>query len=225
VKKKEVTVITGSKYSINRRSSSLICLLTLFGMALAVSTAHADPGWKVVGDGNGIIEGQTYSFYNIDQGLYLKWKDRKPGANLAWDGQPNNRMKVKRTKAGGSGPLKCGEPFYLQIDKSYVGYTKQPTGMNLTTNPTPKDDSSTSTWTWDFSNSTCSAGDVVPLNTPLTWKRAVGKDPIEGCDRLHGVNLCWSSDIKRINGKNYNGTEWKKIYDAVETGVKLYTGK
>jgi hypothetical protein len=211
---REVTVTTGKKYSINGRSSYGVMLLTLVGLVLTVSTAHADPGWKVVGDGNGIMEGQTYSFYNIDQGRYLKWKDRKRGANLAWDGQPNNRMKVKRIKQS-SGPLKCGEPFYLQIDQSYVGYAKQPIGINLTTDPTPKDDSSTSTWTWDFSNSTCSEGDVVPLNTPLTWKRAVGKDPIEGCERLAGVNLCWSSDIKRINGKNYNKTEAQQIIDRL----------
>ncbi len=186
-------------YYVHRflQSGAVFMVGTLLVLGLAVSPVGAIDmvGWEVKGGGTGIFEGARYSLYNLDQRLYLEEKDRA-GANLAWTSGPNGHMKVQRVVPS-TGPLRCGERFGLFIEKEWVIYDRQSTGINLSTRTqlSPQD----SAYQWEFTG--CSG--PVPLNVPLTLKNIRGNDSVVGCKRIWGVNLCWANDVTTIRGQNY----------------------
>lgn len=174
-------------------------LVPLSFLALMLTTEIASAkniaGWIVKGSGSGIVEGQKYSLYNLDQKSHLGYKDRR-GANLGWDSQPNSGMKIKRQS--GSGAIKCGEPFALFIEKEWLVYEKQTTGINISTRTQLTDDR----YQWKFSD--CQTGQVIPLNQPVTLTNTVENDSLVGCKRIWGVNLCWANTVFSYQGKNYH---------------------
>jgi hypothetical protein len=199
---------TITNHNGKRRIKYALHLTVMLGLLFTVSTrqeaeagrvlAADQAGWKVVGEGEGILEGKKYSFYNLDQHRYLRYGERK-GFNAKWDKDPNEEMEVKRIDAG-DGPIKCGEPFGLFIGKEWVTYKNDPftQGIGLEMNG----EFGKGDYKWSFSK--CKEGEIVRLNQPVAWKRAEGKDPIVGCKRLFGVNLCWYSDTRKVDGKNYH---------------------
>ncbi len=167
-------------------------------------------GWKVIGNTGGIYEGLPYSLYNTDQGLYLQESDRM-GANLGWMSGTNGYMKVQRITPG-TGPLKCGEIFALFIEKEWVIYAEQTTGINLSTRTQV---SSTEPYRWKFS---CPAGTTVPLNSKVTLTHLKNGDVIVGCKRVWGVNLCWSRDVTTVAGKNYRTADFPGLKEKIDAG-------
>ncbi|BAZ06608.1 hypothetical protein [Calothrix sp. NIES-3974] len=180
-----------------------LSFLTLL-MTTQVTSAKDMVGWKVMGNGSGIVEGQKYSLYNLDQKDYLGYKDRR-GANLGWDSQPNSGMKIKRQS--GSGAIKCGEKFALFIEKEWVIYDQQTTGINLSTRTQLADDR----YQWKFSN--CQSGEVIQLNKPVTLVNTVENDSVVGCKRVWGVNLCWADTVFTYDAQNYHK-------DAIPSWIK-----
>lgn len=174
-------------------------LVPLSFLALLLTTEIASAkemaGWIVKGSGSGIVEGQKYSLFNLDQKSHLGYKDRR-GANLGWDTQPNSGMKIKRQS--GSGAIKCGETFALFIEKEWLIHEKQTTGINISTRTQLADDR----FQWKFTG--CQTGQVIPLNQSVTLTNTVANDSVVGCKRIWGVNLCWADTVFSYDGKNYH---------------------
>ncbi|MBD1821616.1 hypothetical protein H6F51_03760 [Cyanobacteria bacterium FACHB-DQ100] len=165
-------------------------------LSTELTLAKEMQGWKVEGSGTGIVEGQNYSLYNLDQKGYLGYQDRR-GANLGWDKSPNQGMKLKR-KSPGRGAIKCGELFALFVEKEWIIYEKQTTGINLSSRTQLADDR----YQWKFTN--CQANDVIQLNQPVTLTNTVENDSVVGCKRVWGVNLCWANTVFSFRGSNYH---------------------
>ena len=162
-------------------------------------------GWKVFGGTNGIFEGFNYSLYNTDQKLYSRYEDRV-GANLGWNSNLNNAMKIKRLVSS-SEPIKCEEPFALFVGKEWFIHGSQTFGINLTsrsslTNP--------DWYQWRFTK--CGApGTVVQLNTSVALVNSKTNTAVVGCKRIWGVNLCWAEDVITFRGKNYRLQDIKSL--------------
>ncbi len=183
------------------------------GLALSPVEAMDMVGWEVKGGGAGIFEGARYSLYNLDQRLHLEEKDRT-GANLGWTSGPNGHMKVQRVVPS-TGPLRCGERFGLFIEKEWVIYDQQTTGINLSTRTQLKPHDAA--YQWEFTG--CPAG-VVPLNAPVTLKNIRGNDSVVGCKRIWGVNLCWANDVTTIRGQNYRRMDVPGLGVVIPRGVE-----
>jgi hypothetical protein len=174
-----------------------VLFLGVIATVLSAESAFARdlPGWQVRGVGPSIVEGSTYSLYNTDQDRYLQEQDRD-GANLGWEVAPNRAMKIKRQS--GVGPLRCGETFALFVEKEWVVYGAQTTGINLTTRTQLAADR----YQWQFSG--CVPGAIIGLNQSITLKNTVAKDSVVGCKRVWGINLCWTNTTFSWKGKNYH---------------------
>jgi hypothetical protein len=174
-----------------------LLLMGLMATVLSAESAFARdmPGWQVRGVGTSIVEGRTYSLYNTDQERYLQEQDRT-GANLGWEVAANHAMKIKRQS--GVGPLRCGDTFALFVEKEWVIYGAQTTGINLTTRTQLAADR----YQWQFGN--CVPGAIIGLNQSVTLKNTVAKDSVVGCKRIWGVNLCWTDTTFSWAGKNYH---------------------
>jgi len=188
---------------------SLLVVAIAGGLAAQTASAKELAGWRVVGSGTGIVEGQMYSLFNLDQNAYLEYKDRA-GVNLGWSSRPNDGVKVKR-QSPGDGPIKCGEVFALFIQKEWLIHEKQPAGINMSSRTQlAKND----WYQWKFAN--CNAGDVIPLDRPVTITNTVENDSVVGGKRLWGVNLCWANTVISFRGKNYHKDAVpKKIRDEI----------
>lgn len=182
----------------NQKLMKLFAFMGLATVLLSTELALAKEmhGWRVEGSGTGIVEGQNYNLYNLDQKGYLGYQDRR-GANLGWDKSPNRGMKLKR-KSPGSGAIRCGEPFALFIEKEWIIYDKQTTGINLSSRTQLADDR----YQWKFTN--CQANEVIQLNQPVTLTNTVENDSVVGCKRVWGVNLCWANTVISFRGSNYH---------------------
>lgn len=185
----------------------LLGLGLAFGVAALLGTSDASAvemmGWRVQGSGAGIVEGQKYSFYNIDQGNYLGYQDRA-GGNFGWDRAANNGMMVKR-KDPGSGPIKCGEVVAIFIEKEWMIYGRQDYGINLTSRTKLDRDEY---YQWKFSG--CPSGQPVPMNGNITLTNTVANDSLVGCKRALGANICWAADVVSLRGKNYRRADVPK---------------
>ncbi|NOU29456.1 MAG: hypothetical protein HOO96_16250 [Polyangiaceae bacterium] len=169
--------------------------------ALGVSDADAKErelaGWRVEGTGTGIVDGQKYSLFNLDQKGYAKMQDRA-GLNLGWTPSANNAMAIKHK---GSGPLKCGEVFALFVEKEWLMYDKQRFGINLSSRTQLKDEY----YQWKFTS--CTEGEVIQLNTPVTLTNTKENDCLVGAKRAIGVNVAWCDDTTTVRGKNYRSAD------------------
>lgn len=167
-----------------------------FLAVLGASAAEAKDvvGWKVVGAGSTVTEGASYSLYNLDQKAYSVHDDRT-GLNWGWSSQAKGNI-VFRRKAGGGGPLKCGETFALYDGKEFLMKDSQNCGIGLSTRTKVND----AYYQWKFA---CAAGQSVPTNQPLTLVNTVANDSVVGAKRACGVNLCWGGDAQAVGGKNY----------------------
>ena len=165
-------------------------------LAVTDVAAREMTGWRVVGSGPaGIVEGQRYSLYNLDQRDYLRYRDRS-GANLGWSSAANHAMRVKRQS--GTGPIKCGEVFALFIEKEWILYGKQTTGINLTSRTQQTDEA----FQWKFGG--CQSGQVIGRDQAVTLVNIKGADSVVGCKRVWGVNLCWADTTVTVRGQNYH---------------------
>lgn len=189
--------------TMKRHLGKLGWFLAIGVMGLTATTQDAEAkddkeiaGWRVEGSGTGIVDGQRYSIYNLDQKLYWGYKDRM-GANMGWDGTPNNGMMIKR-KSGGNAPLKCGEVFALFIEKEWVIYEKQSFGINISSRSKLTNDA---WYQWKFTN--CTDGETIQLNKSVTLTNTVENDCLVGCKRVAGWNGCWCDDTVSVRGKNY----------------------
>jgi hypothetical protein len=184
-------------HAISKANTALrmTCLCAAFSLLPALAQARDLAGWFVKGSGTEIIDGQSYSLFNTDQKLHLKWKDR-PGFNAGWDTAPNNTIKFKRKS--GSGPIQCGEPIAISFGGTYMFWGEQPigTGIKLTSDKKIKD----SYYQWIFK---CQDGTPVPLNKPVILHNTVEKDSVVGARRTWGVNLAWADDVYTIFGENW----------------------
>lgn len=183
------------KRSLARLGGVAAMGLSVVAVAGDVSARDMD-GWRIEGSGTGIVEGQKYSLYNLDQTAYLGFKDRT-GANLGWDGTANNGFVVNR-KGNGTGPIKCGEVFAFFVEKEWIIYEKQRFGINLSSRTKLANDA---WYQWKFTS--CKDGEVINLNQPVTLTNTVENDSLVGCKRATGVNLCWADDVATVRGKNY----------------------
>ena len=184
---------------------SLVPASLLLGLAVSAATllgvtdvaAREMAGWRVVGAGPaGIHEGRKYSLYNLDQKSYLRYRDRR-GANLGWSGSPNEAMRVRR-RGGGAGPIKCGEVFALFIEREWIIYGEQTTGINLTSRTQLSDAS----FQWKFGG--CLSGQVIQRDQPVTLVNIPAGDSVVGCRRVWGVNLCWADTTVTVGGQNFH---------------------
>jgi hypothetical protein len=191
-------------FKLNKFGNKVSIFLALIITTLGCNSAWADStsGWIVKGNGGGIVEGQTYSLFNTDQKSYLRYKDRT-GANLGWSSDPNNNfMKVKRQTPSNQ-PLKCEEKFGLFIEKEWPMYDKQNYGINLSTRTSL---SNPSWYQWQFKN--CGGpGAFVNLNRPVELFNTAGNMTLVGCERVNGVNLCWTEDVVTFRGQNYRKSD------------------
>ena len=213
------------------RNNRVISRVTKLAIAIALTTSLMAPvvqakdlvGWVVSGGSTGIVEGQPYSLWNLDQRYYVQNEERW-GVNLGWNVAANNFMKIKR-QIPGSGPIRCGEIFALWIERTYYFYGHQTYGLNLTSdyqNPKPE---------WKFTS--CVPGEVVQLGQKVGLTNVVGNDSVVGCKRITGVNLCWGADVYLYNGQYYRkadatnilGTAYKLATDPVGYGKELVTGR
>lgn len=159
--------------------------------------------WIVSGEGGNMYEGRRYSLYNIDQEGYLRYDDRT-GVNLGWSRGTNNFMMVKRKNPSGE-PLKYGEQFALFIEEEWVMYHEQDVGINLSTRTSVND-----YFEWKLVGG--AEGSAVQLEQPVSLVNIRGGTVVGG-KRLWGVNLCWTGDVKRVDGKHYRT-------DDIETLVR-----
>lgn len=168
-------------------------------------------GWIATGVGSGIYENVRYNLWNLNQRAFLRYQDRW-GANLAWTNlNPNYYMKVKRLRPS-TGPIKCGEPFALFIQKEWFIYGKQAYGVNLTSSAKL---SSPSMYQWRFTK--CGANGIADLRSEfLTLVNNVNNTSLVGCTRTFGVNLCWSNDVVQFKSKNYR---YQDLLDLVARGL------
>ncbi len=195
---------------LNKSGTKASIFLALIATALNCSSVFAEPmtGWIIKGNGGGIVEGKNYSLFNTDQREHLRYKDRT-GANLGWSKDMNNFMQVKRQTPSNQ-PIKCEEKFGLFIEKEWPMYEKQNYGINLSTrtkltNP--------EWYQWQFKN--CGgSGTIVNLNRPIALVNTSANMTVVGCERLNGVNLCWTEDVVTFNGKNYRKSDVPSLVAA-----------
>lgn len=202
----------------NKAGRKASIFLALIMTALGGNSAFADismTGWIVKGNGGGIVEGKNYSLFNTDQKEYLRYQDRS-GGNLGWSKNANNFMRVQRQTPSNQ-PIKCEEKFGLFIEKEWPMYETQTYGINLST----RTKLANSEWyQWKFQN--CgSAGSPVNLNQPVSLVNTAANMTVVGCERLVGVNLCWTEDVVTFRGKNYRKADVKTLVGAGKVAVEI----
>jgi hypothetical protein len=149
-------------------------------------------GWKISGgSGSSITSGTGYDLYNIDQKLFLDYKDRS-GANLGWQGTSQRNVEIKRKD--GDGALKCGDLFAFKVDGEWIKHGKQWSGINLTSKKAFSDD----LYQWKITK--CQAGTEVRKDQPISLTNTKANDAVVGCKRPAGVNLAWASDVQTKMG-------------------------
>lgn len=175
------------------RSMKLVGLMAC-ALAFATTAGSAEAkeaeGWKISGGPDGastITSGTGYNFYNIDQKLFLDYKDRA-GANLGWQGKAQKNVEIRRKD--GAGTLKCGDLFAFKVDGEWIKHGHQYTGINLTSSKAFSDD----LFQWKITK--CTAGSEVKKDQPISLTNTKANDAVVGCKRPLGVNLAWAEDVE-----------------------------
>lgn len=171
-------------------------LLGLVAGALIAATTASTPaeakeaeGWKISGgSGSSITSGTGYDLFNIDQRLFLDYKNRT-GANLGWQSASQKNVEIRRKD--GAGPLKCGDVFAFKVDNEWIKHGRQRWGgINLTSTKSFSAD----LFQWKITK--CQAGTEVKKDQAISLTNTKTNDAVVGCKRPVGVNLAWANDVE-----------------------------
>lgn len=139
-----------------------------------------------------LTSGGKVSLFDTHNKRYVKYGKRSTGINLEWSSS-DPKANIELHKDGG-GPIRYGDKVAIRVEGGgFLKYGDRRWGIKLLW---VSSNTSSKPYEWEVRGGT--AGQPVPMNTPVRLFNTVENDNLVYCRRPWGINLAWAKDCSDV---------------------------